>query len=333
MSAKYRFESPDMAHDLVISIINYRTAEMTLDCVRSVLGDIGTLDVQVVIVDNLSQDGSVEKISQWLAAQPDGVPVRLVQSATNSGFSGGHNQGMDALEADYYMVLNSDTRIHPGCLEALLAAAAAQPKIGLIAPQLEHEDGVVQESCFRFPSAVSEFIRGANSGPVTKLLRHRTTPLGTDPDPDQIEWASFACILLNGRMRHALGPMDEGYFLYFEDAEYCLRARRAGWRVIRCPEARVIHFRGGSAPVKSLAKARARLPDYYYLARTRFFYQAYGYTGLWRANLAWNAGRVIALMRRLGGRRSDNAKAAEGRDIWLNIFQPLGATRGRAGQT
>lgn len=322
-----------MSHDLVISIINYRTAEMTLDCVRSVLEDIGSQDVQIVIVDNMSNDGSIEKISEWIAAQPDNTPVQLVQSGTNSGFSGGHNQGMDALDAAYYMVLNSDTRMHPGCLAALMDAAHLHPQAGLIAPQLEHEDGVIQESCFRFPSAASEFIRGANSGPVTRLLNRRTIPLGTDPDPDEIEWASFACILLNGQMRREIGPMDEGYFLYFEDAEYCLRARRAGWGIIHCPAARLVHFRGGSAPVKSLAKARARLPDYYYLARTRFFYQAYGYAGLWCANLAWGIGRIIAVMRRLGGRPSDNAKAGEGKDIWLNIFQPLGATRPRAGQT
>ncbi len=315
-----------MTHQLVVSIINYRTADMTLDCVRSVLEDIGDLDVQVVVVDNLSQDGSVEKITDWIAAQPTGTPVRLVCSETNSGFSGGHNIGMATLPAAYYLVLNSDAHVRPGCLHALLDAADTHPDAGLYAPQIEHEDGTVQESCFRLHTPISELIRGANSGPVTLIFQRWTIPLGTHPDPDQIGWASFACILLNGRMVQEIGPMDEGYFLYFEDAEYCLRARRAGWRIQRVPKARMVHFRGGSAPVKAKAKARARLPAYYYSSRTRFFFQAHGHLGLWAANLMWAAGRALALARRLMGRKFDNAKAGEGRDIWTNVLHPLGSS-------
>ncbi|MEO9576788.1 MAG: glycosyltransferase family 2 protein [Tateyamaria sp.] len=313
-----------MTHQLVVSIINYRTADMTLDCVRSVLEDIGELDVQVVIVDNCSEDGSEQKLTDWIAAQPDRTPVHLVSSNTNSGFSGGHNQGMAAMPATHYLLLNSDARVLPGCLSALLTEARTNPDAGLYAPQIEHEDGTIQGSCFRFHTPFSEFIRGANSGPVTKVLKRWNVPLGTDPDPRQIGWASFACIMLDERMVRDIGPMDEGYFLYFEDAEYCLRAHRAGWRVQHCPNARMIHFRGGSAPVKSLAKARARLPAYYYSSRTRFFFQAYGHLGLWAANLMWAAGRILALGRRLMGRHSDNAKASEGHDIWTNIFRPLG---------
>lgn len=322
-----------MTHQLVVSIINYQTADMTIECVQSVLAEIGDLDVQVVVVDNASADGSDQKILDWIAAQPPETPVRLVCSKTNSGFSGGHNQGISVLPAAYYLVLNSDAHLRPGCLRALLATAQAHPEAGLFAPQIEHEDGTVQESCFRLHTPISEFIRGANTGPITQMLKRWNIPLGTNPDPDQIGWASFACILLNGQMIQEIGPMDEGYFLYFEDAEYCLRARRAGWRIQRSPKARMVHFRGGSAPVKALAKARARLPAYYYSSRTRFFFQAYGPAGLWAANLMWTAGRVIALLRRLMGRRSDNANAREGRDIWTNAFQPLGPSHKPADHT
>ncbi|MEM7509247.1 MAG: glycosyltransferase family 2 protein, partial [Pseudomonadota bacterium] len=92
----------------------------------------------------------------------------------------------------------------------------------------------------------------------------------------------------------------------------------------RCPEARMVHFRGGSAPVKALARARARLPAYYYSSRTRFFYQAYGYPGLWAANILWTLGRWVAVSQRLIGRRRTNVKEAEIRDIWINSLKPLG---------
>lgn len=311
--------------DVVISIINFRTPDLTIGCARSVIEQLdGSIDAEIVIVDNRSNDGSLETLSDWISGLPASAPVRLVASETNSGFSGGHNQGIAAAPARYYLLLNSDALLRPGFLTRILAAARAHPEAGIIAPRLEFEDGVVQISCFRFPGPASEFIRGANSGPVTRLLAARDLPLGPDPDPTEIDWASFACILLDGAMVDEIGPMDEGYFLYFEDAEYCLRARRAGWRIQRCPEAAAVHFRGGSAPVKALARERKRLPRYYYSSRTRFLYQAHGHSGLWAANLLWLIGRGIAGLRQLGGRRSSNFRQHEVRDIWTNVRMPLG---------
>jgi hypothetical protein len=125
-------------------------------------------------------------------------------------------------------------------------------------------------------------------------------------------------------MVRALGPMDEGYFLYFEDVEYCLRGQRAGWRVHHAPEAVAVHFRGGSGPVKSLAAARKRLPGYYYASRTRFLYQAHGKAGLLAANLMCYLGRAIANLTRLFGRRIKPMPDRELTDIWINFSRPLG---------
>jgi GT2 family glycosyltransferase len=312
-----------MTHCLTISIINYRTGPMTLECVRSALADIGDLNAHVVVVDNASEDGSAEEIAAWIAAQPLGTPVTLVRSDSNTGFSGGHNQGMAAVPAEQYLILNSDALLRPGFLRAILAAADAHPEAGLIAPRIETEQGDEQVSCFRFHSPWSELIRGAASGPVTRILQRYVVPLEPPVDPTQVEWASFACILLRGRMVAEIGPMDEGYFLYFEDAEYCLRARGAGWRIALAPQAVAVHFRGGSGPVKALEKARRQLPTYFYRSRTRFFRQAYGMLGPFLANLMWLLGRVIAQLRRLTGRAVPPAVENERWDIWTNIRDPL----------
>jgi hypothetical protein len=313
-----------MMRDIVVSIINFRTAELTIGCARSVLDQFDGTDGELVIVDNRSGDGSVETLRDWMAGLPQDAPVRLVLSPTNSGFSGGHNQGMSAVPARNYLVLNSDAVLRPGFVERILAEARAHPEAGFIAPRLKGADGVAQTSFFRFPGPLSEFIRGANSGPVTRALKAYDVALGADPEPAEIDWASFACILLNGKMVREIGPMDEGYFLYFEDAEYCLRARRAGWRIRPCPEAVAVHFRGGSGPVKTLARQRERLPAYFYSSRTRFMYQAHGWAGLWAANLLWAIGRGIAELRRLAGRKNTYFRKAELRDIWTNVFDPLG---------
>ncbi|MEL7088876.1 MAG: glycosyltransferase family 2 protein, partial [Planctomycetota bacterium] len=236
----------------MISIINYRTGDLTIDCIASVLADLDGIDGHVVVVDNASGDGSADQIATWIETEGCGARVHLVRSPSNSGFSGGHNQGMGHMAAETYLVLNSDAVLRPGFLRTILEAARARPDHGLFAPRIEYDDGPAQISTFRFATPASELMRAAQTGPVSKLLRHRIIALGETPDETAIEWASFACILLRGEMVAQLGPMDEGYFLYFEDAEYCLRARRAGWRIAYVPEARAVHFRGGSGPVKTL---------------------------------------------------------------------------------
>ena len=320
--------APAPGPEINVSIINYRTAEMTLRCLASLLKTHDDLHLHVTVVDNASGDGSGERIADWIAAQPAGTPVTLIRSARNTGFSGGHNLGMTAQpSARFHLILNSDALVRPGTLRALLAAAQAHPDAGLLAPRLEWDDGVPQISAFRRHSPLSELIRGAATGPVTALLRRWEVPLPLPPAPAEIAWVSFACVLLRAEAAAQVGPMDEGYFLYFEDADHCARLTRAGWRIVQVPEARVVHLRGGSAPVKSLAAARKRLPAYWYASRTRLLYRLHGRAGLLAANLAWHFGRGIAQARRLVGRPVPPAVAREARDIWTNFLDPLGDPR------
>lgn len=311
-------------HEIVVSIINYRTGAMTIDAVRSVLADRSVDDVHVVVVDNRSDDGSAEMIAEWIAAQDPPPPVTLIRSETNSGFSSGHNQGMAACSAEAYLVLNSDALLRPGALGRMLATLRESPQAGFIAPRLEHDDGEPQLSCFRFPNPIGEMLRMARLGPLTRLFRKHDQSLGFSPDPEEIGWASFACILVRGAMRDAIGPMDEGFFLYSEDTEYCWRARRAGWRVVHEPRARAVHLRGASGPAKSLRAARKRLPRYIYASRTRFFYLAYGRSGLLAANLLWYPGAAIGWARRRLAGHEGRLVADEEFDIWTNFLDPLG---------
>ncbi len=312
-----------------VSVINYRTGPMTIRCVQSVLETTDDPGIRVAVVDNASGDGSADEIAHWIAGLPEAERDRvvLVRSPSNTGFSGGHNQGIGAVDAAYHLLLNSDAVLRPGALATLLAAAEADTRAGVLAPRLEHEDGVVQVSCFRLPTPWSELIRGAQSGPVTKLLARHDVPLGTEPEGADIGWVSFACVLLRREMTRQLGAMDEGYFLYSEDMDYCRRAALAGWTIRYVPEARVVHHRGGSAPVKGLQRAGKRLPAYWYASRTRFFRIAHGRLGPLAANLAWHLGRAVAHLRLLAGRTVPTRVAHEPRDIWINFADPLGDRR------
>ena len=312
-----------MPREIAISIINFRTGDLTLTCVQSVLADIDALDAEIIVVDNASGDGSAEQIAAWIEAQPQPVPIRLIRAETNSGFSGGHNLGIAHSDCAYVLILNSDAILRPRFFHAILQAARATPAAGLIAPRVEGEDGAVQTSHFPFASPLSELVRAAATGPVTKLLQHRVVALPPGTPDSRIDWVSFACVLLKREMIREIGPMDEGYFLYFEDSEYCLRAKRAGWKIATAAEAVAVHYRGGSGPVKALEQARKRLPSYFYHSRSRFLRHAHGHAGLILANLLWHVGRGIAHLRRLFRKPVHAAIEREARDIWQGAWTPL----------
>lgn len=316
-------ECPNGTPRVVVSIINYRTPDLTLACLKSVLARGGEADLSIVVIDNASGDGSDVAIRDWIAAQEPRVPVTIMASDTNLGFAGGHNAVMRAHPAAFYLLLNSDTLLRDGAVARLLAAADAYPHAALLAPALEDEDGTRQISCFRAHTPASELIRGAATGPITRILARYDVPLEVTPDPKTIGWISFACVLIRQTAVARTGGLDEGFFLYYEDAEFCHRVRQAGWHIAYVPDARVVHYRGGSGPVKSLSRAARRLPPYYYRSRARYFRKVHGRAGLLAANLCWGAGRCIAVARGLFGKPVPRARDREWRDIWTAFRHPL----------
>ena len=310
-------------YDLSVIIINYRTAGMTIDCLDSLLPEISGLSSHIVVVDNLSGDNSQELIESWLLKNDTESLVTFIASPENSGFSGGNNTGLKSEQSQYYLLLNSDTLVRPGAIRKLLSAAAEHKSIGFFTPQLEWNDGTPQESCFNFISPLSEFISSAQTGFITKLLSKYNVPLSTIRKTSNPDWSSFACVLIKKKVFDDLGLMDDGYFMYFEDAEFCHRARKAGWKVLNEPSAHVVHLRGGSSPVKENTKLKKRLPRYYYESRTRYFYQTYGWLGLTLANILWSVGRIISKARQILGRRDKAISEKKWLDIWINWLNPL----------
>lgn len=309
---------------LGIVIINYRTPELTINCLAALSGQLAAVDAKVVVVDNLSNDGSADKIENWIKSSAHADRVLLIRSQTNSGFSGGNNQGVAALNADYYLLLNSDTLVRDGALAGLLASAEEHSDIGAFGPRLEDEDGTAQQSAFRFISPISEFLGAASSAPLTRFFKNHEVAHPVSATSMMCDWVSFACILIRREAMEAAGAMDEGYFMYFEDADYCASLAKSGWKTMYDPRARVVHLRGGSSPVKSAMAKGARPPAYYYAARTRYFRKKFGAMGPATANLLWYAGRLIARMRPLAGKAVPQVCKNQGADIWTNWRDPLG---------
>lgn len=307
---------------LAIVILNYRTPHLVIDCLASLQAEIEPGDIAVV-VDNDSGDGSVETIKSAIAEQVWDSWTQVLPSAVNGGFSAGNNLGIQAVAADAYLLLNSDTIVRPGALRALREAMTLHPEAGLISPRLEWPDGTPQISCFRYHSPVSELIDAAATGPVTKLLEPYNVALPVSDTPIEPEWTSFACVLIRREIIEQVGLMDEGYFMYFDDVDYCRRARSAGWRILHFPQARVVHLRGGSGSVKTDVEARKRPPAYLYASRSRYFARFYGLPGLWLANVSWLTGRGVALFRELVNRRKSHICEYAAQDIWSNWREPM----------
>jgi len=229
---------------------------------------------------------------------------------------------MNAIDADYYLLLNSDTIVRQEAIAKLMDIANQFPDVGMFSPRLEWEDGKAQESCFRFHHPLSEIIQPACTGIVDNLLKRYVVALPVCDAISRPEWTSFACVLIRKQVFLDVGLMDDDFFMYYEDSEFCFRAKKAGWGILNNPEARVVHLRGGSSNVKSNAEARKRLPKYYYESRTKYYYKCFGCGGLFFANICWILGRSISMLRELTGNKKPHVCEKQWFDIWTNFFTP-----------
>ena len=310
---------------LCVIILNYRRAALTLSCLASLQPEMeGYDDRCVVCVDNASDDGSADAIANAISQNKWDHWARLVRSPINAGFAGGNNVGIRAVNAQFYLLLNSDARVTPGAIDELLQAIEQRADVGAIGPRLQGEDGQPQVSCFRYRSPLTEMLEAAGIGALDRLFQRRLVPMGVFDQPVEPRWMSFACIMIRREVIEQIGALDEGYFMYFEDIDYSRRMKRAGWKMLHSPAARVTHLRGGTSSVKAALKARTRVPRYYYESRSRYFARFYGgIAGLWFTNVMWLIGRSVSLVRELIERSERGTCQREALDNWTNFLRPF----------
>lgn len=316
-----------MPIEVAIIIVNYRTAELTLDCLTSLQPQI-TADMRVVIVDNASGDGSAERLEQAIARAGWSTWAQVVRSQVNGGFAAGNNIGIHAVDAAAYLLLNSDTIVQPGAIAVLRAALQARPDAGIIGPALVDAQGAHDDSAFRDPQPLAELARAANGGVVERLFPRLKPAFDKTQAPIEVDWLGFACVLVRAQVFRDVGALDDRYFMYFEDIDFCRRTRAAGWKILYWPAAKVVHLLGASSGVTSQARLRRRAPRYYYQSRARYFATYYGRSGLVRANAFWYAGRALSLTREaLGGKPQQRER--EALDIWIGATAPRTASSRR----
>ena len=291
----------------VVVIVNYCTADLVCDCLRSLHAEVLSGGAQVVVVDNHSPDDSVHQISFFLEENAWSHWVQLLPQQHNLGFAAGNNAAIrwllsQGMMPDFLMLLNPDTLVHPGSLSRLVCFLDEHPETGIVGAQLLDQNQVLQSSARRFPSALSELDEGARLGLLSGVLDRWRVSLPLAERAHQCDWVSGAAMMVRWKVFEEIGLMDEGYFLYFEELDFCLRAKSAGWQIWLEPTARITHLEGKATGIKQV---RRRRESYWYDSRRRYFIKHHGVGRLIVADMLWVFGRLTLLFRAYVGLGGD----------------------------
>ncbi|WP_197527641.1 glycosyltransferase family 2 protein [Posidoniimonas polymericola] len=310
-------------------IVNYRTAELTIQCLESLQPVLDECDyVSAYVVDNASGDDSPALIENAIR-ENDWRWARLVQAKRNGGFAYGNNVGMAAAEDDHetpfdaYWLLNSDTIVRPGALKALVDALDVECGVGIVGSRLEDPDGSAQISAFRFHTAGSELARGLNLGVWFRLFPSAEIAPAQDDARELADWVAGASMLIDRKVIDQVGLLDEDYFLYYEEVDYCLRARRLGWKTSYVSASRVVHLVGQSSNVTERSSAARRLPKYWFESRAKYFEKNYGRGARVLADVGWLAGHLLYRARRVLQNKHDQIPKRLVTDFILYNLSPL----------
>ncbi|MCF8511769.1 MAG: glycosyltransferase family 2 protein [Rhodobacteraceae bacterium] len=289
---------------LLTVILNWRTAEMTLQSVAAALVALDGIAGALVVVDNASGDGSVEKLSAEVAARGwDTGPqaVRVLQSGRNGGFGAGNNFGIlagmaDGSRPDYVYILNSDAFPAPDAIRALLTHLETHPETGLAGSHIHGPDGHAHRTAFRFPSILGEFEQNIRFGPVSRLLARWIVAQPLPSATKRVDWLAGASLMMRQELLDEIGAFDETFFLYFEETDLCRRAAQAGWPTDYVVQSRVAHIGSVSTGMKTWA----RIPQFWLDSRLHYYVKNHGRAYAFAATLAavlggalWRARLVI----------------------------------------
>lgn len=293
-----------------IMVVNYRTPQLTIDCLASLEPEVrGMPSLRVTVVDNASPDESAAAIAAAIADH-GWRWAELVRSPVNGGFAYGNNLAIRPLlkedsGPELFWLLNPDTRVVPGAAAAIATFMRAHRDVGIAGTALIEENGTLWPFAFRFPTILSEIERGMRLGIVSRLLARATVLRRMTAVATPVDWVPGASMVVRRAVFDAIGLMDDAYFLYFEETDFCLAARRAGWATWYLPDASVIHIAGQSTGLTDSRPAAGRIPSYWFESRRRYFIKNHGrvYAGV--ADLAWALTHVAWRLRRRIAARPD----------------------------
>jgi len=263
--------------DLTAVIVSWNVCDLLRRCLTSVSDCGGSdpggaspshLNVKVIVVDNASSDGSVEMV------RAEFPQVRLIANDENRGFTAANNQGLAASQGRYLMLLNPDTELAGDALTKMAGYLDEQPRVGALGPQLRYADGRLQSSRRRFPTLATALFESTvvdewwPDNPFSRRYRMADTP---DDAIQPVDWLVGACLLVRREVYQQVGGLDEGFFMYSEEIDWCRQIKSAGWEIVYLPTATVIHDEGKSS--EQVVSARH---VYFQSSKVRYFRKYHG---------------------------------------------------------
>ncbi len=255
----------DTGIDVSIVIVSWNTEQLLHVCLASIVQSVTATNYEIIVVDNGSSDASVEMVAREF---PD---VRLLVNPRNTGFAAANNRGVYQALGRYFLLLNSDTVVLPGALEAMVRYMDAHPRVGALGPRLLLQDQSIQISAHDFPRLDHDAVvlLEVKHWPLIGDLARRYAQRSFEPqhqETREVDWVIGACLLLRREAVAQAGSLDEGYFFFFEEPDLCYRLRKRGWSTVYLSGAEIIHYGGQS---------RARIPAvselWYYRGLLRFY--------------------------------------------------------------
>lgn len=229
--------------DLSIVIVNYNTREMTLECLRTVFDGLGGLSAEVIVVDNASSDGSADAIARAFPR------VKLVRSEKNLGFAAGNNLALPLTLGRQVLLLNSDTLVLGDVLASSVRYMDENPEVGAMGCRVLNTDRSLQMTCSRFPTLVNLILLTTGAERIGRpafLDRYRMTRWDRRSERD-VEVISGCYLLVRREALLDTGPLDESFFFYGEETDWCRRCREQGWRLRLAPVGEIVHHGSGSS--------------------------------------------------------------------------------------
>jgi len=307
---------------VAIIIVNYKTAELTLSCLRSIEPELSSsVTLHVIVVEGCSGEGA--RLRKSVQANGWDVWATVIDADRNGGFSYGNNIGIReamswSVPPDFFLLLNPDTEVRPLSIQALVDFLDRRADVGIAGSSFENPDGSEWPIAFRFPSVLSELERGLRLGFFSRIVRDRVVARDMGGREQQTDWVAGASMMIRREVLEGIGLLDEEYFLYYEEVDFCLRAKRADWLCWYVPSSRVMHISGQSTGVSSRDIKTKPMPSYWFESRSRYFVKNYGIWNARLADLAYGTGLAIHKARSWLSRKPDLDPPHLLRDFWLS---------------
>lgn len=228
--------------DLSVVIVSWNVCDLLRHCLRSITPR--QLSLEIIVVDNASSDGSVAMV------RAEFPHVHLFANDKNRGFTAANNQALAKSQGRYLLLLNPDTEVEDIALPTMVAYMDQHPGVGALGPQLRYPDGRLQSSRRRFPSLATALVESTvvqEWSPDNRILRRYYMADTPDDATQEVDWVVGACLLVRREVYEQVGGLDEEFFMYSEELEWCRRIKNAGWSIVYLPTVTVIHHEGKSS--------------------------------------------------------------------------------------